>query len=92
MNFTNNPISSVEGEPYTYFTAGAYNTANTSRVVYGGKYTGTSSATLYWLRSKNASNSSYLRFYYIDTDGICYIEQSTTNKHNYHGILPVLRL
>jgi hypothetical protein len=87
MNFTNNPISSVEGEPYTYFTAGAYNTANTSRVVYGGKYTGTSSATLYWLRSRYIS-TNYNNTYIINTTGKC----NLYGLYYEYAILPVLRL
>ena len=102
MNMSNRPSYTIsnEGTAYTYFTAGAYDAANTSRVVYGGKYTGTNNATNYWLRTKAVTPSSYSYFYYwyIGTTGSCYYIESNTGYHtevppyNLYGILPVLRL
>jgi hypothetical protein len=85
-----------EGEPYTYFTAKAYNADNASRVVYdGGKYTGNRNAAEYWLRSRYIS-TYYTYFLYINTTGKCDLYGSDNiqinNSYYEYAILPVLRL
>lgn len=84
----NSSYRNIEGEPYTYFTAGAWNADNDSRVVYGGKYTGTNSATPYLLRTKSISSGSSYN-YHINSTGKC---PGAYNAYNYYTILPVLRL
>jgi hypothetical protein len=74
-----------EGEPYTYFTRGAYDAANASRRVYAGTY-GKSDG--YWTRSKSLSSTNTA--WIIDNSiGGAFNDKSPGFEY---GVVPIVRL
>jgi hypothetical protein len=75
---------SKEGEPYTYFTRGAYDTAVAKRWVPRGSY---GNGSYYWTRSKKSNNSNTA--WIIDYTG-AFLDKNIVSYMN--GVVPIVRL
>jgi hypothetical protein len=76
-----------DGEPYTYFTRGAYNASVGKRWVPKGSY---GNSSYYWTRTKRA-NSSYNGIWAVSSSGAISYESNNYDS-SYYGVVPIVRL